>query len=120
MAVNLGDDADTTGAIYGHNWQAPSMVTTGRRHLCPLFPRIEQDQSFTTNNQIAMCRAEAEKDGVVIDEAHIYQDHHISGLSDDRPAFNQMLEHIWSGYFPDYLYKKMLPVCLGRDWKLHG
>ena len=42
-------------------------------------PRIEQDQSFTIENQIAMCHELAAKDGVVIDEHHIYQDHHISG-----------------------------------------
>ena len=69
-------------------------------------PRIEQDQSFTIENQIAMCRELAAKDEVVIDEDHIYQDHHISGASDNRPQFEQMLEHIWSGHFPDYLYTK--------------
>ena len=69
-------------------------------------PRIEQDQSFTLENQISMCRELAVKDGVLIDEKHIYQDHHISGASDNRPQFEQMLEHIWSGYFPDYLYTK--------------
>ena len=69
-------------------------------------PRIEQDQSFTLENQISMCRELAVKDGVLIDEKHIYQDHHISGASDHRPQFEQMLEHIWSGHFPDYLYTK--------------
>ena len=69
-------------------------------------PRIAPAQSFTLEHQISMCRELAAKDGVLIDEKHIYQDHHISGASDNRPQFEQMLEHIWSGYFPDYLYTK--------------
>ena len=69
-------------------------------------PRIEQDQSFTLENQISMCRELAVKDGVLIDENHIYQDHHLSGGSSNRPAFERMLENIWAGNFPDYLYAK--------------
>ena len=69
-------------------------------------PRIEQDQSFTLENQISMCRELAVKDGVLIDENHIYQDHHLSGGSSNRPAFERMLENIWAGNFPDCLYAK--------------
>ena len=83
-------------------------------------PRIEPDQSFTLENQISMCRELAVKDGVLIDEKHIYQDHHISGASDNRPQFEQMLEHIWLGHFPDICTLKMLPACPERGWKLLG
>ena len=74
-------------------------------HLVKMFvrysPKIEPDQSYTLENQVAMCRELAAKDGVLIDEKHIYQDHHISGVSDNRPQFEQILENIWSGHFPD-------------------
>ena len=69
-------------------------------------PRIEQDRSYTIDNQISMCRELAAKDGVVIDEDHIYRDHAISGASDNRPQFERMLEKIWAGDFPDFLYSK--------------
>ena len=49
-------------------------------------PRIEQDQSFTLENQISMCRELAVKDGVLIDENHIYQDHKMLTLEKKFPS----------------------------------
>ena len=83
-------------------------------------PRIEQDQSFTLENQISMCRELAVKDGVLIDENHIYQDHHLSGGSSNRPAFERMLENIWAGNFPDIYTPKMLLASPDRPMKRVG
>mgnify|MGYP000265258816 CR=1 FL=1 len=47
-------------------------------------PRVKSE-NYTLENQIAMCRERAKQDNVQIDENHIYQDHHISGATTDRP-----------------------------------
>ena len=54
-------------------------------------PRIEQDQSFTLENQISMCRELAAKDGVLIDENHVCQAPHVSGGSSN----NRLLKGCW-------------------------
>ena len=68
-------------------------------------PRVKAE-NYTLENQIAMCREMAKKDGVQVDENHIYQDHHISGGTTNRPGFEKMLENIWTGNFPQIWYVK--------------
>ena len=46
-----------------------------------------------------MCREMAKKYGVQVDENHIYQDHHISGATTNRPEFEKMLENIRYSYY---------------------
>ena len=63
-------------------------------------PRVKAE-NYTLENQIAMCREMAKKDGIQVDENHIYQDHHISGATTNRPNFEKMLENIQSIYMPN-------------------
>ena len=68
-------------------------------------PRVKSE-NYTLENQIAMCREMARKDGVQVDGNHIYQDYHASGGTTNRPGFEKMLENIWAGNFPHILYAK--------------
>ena len=68
-------------------------------------PRVKAS-NYTLENQIAMCREMARKDGIQVDGNHIYQDYHASGGTTNRPGFEKMLENIWAGNFPHILYAK--------------
>ena len=69
-------------------------------------PGRDRDQTSTIEAQVAMCREKAGRDGVAIDDAHIYVDRGISGASVARAGFQAMLAAIEAGNFPEILYAK--------------
>ena len=69
-------------------------------------PGRDRDQTSTIEAQVAMCREKAGRDGVAIDDAHIYVDRGISGASVARAGFQAMLAAIEAGNFPEVLYAK--------------
>ena len=69
-------------------------------------PGRDRDQTSTIEAQVAMCREKAQREGVVIDDTHIYVDRGISGASVARAGFQTMLTAIEAGDFPEILYAK--------------
>lgn len=87
-------------------------------------PGEDREKTSTTANQVAMCREYAERKGWEVLEPHIYTDELISGGSDERPAFQSMLEAIEKGSFPNILVCKdtsrfarnELQAGIHKDW----
>ena len=69
-------------------------------------PGRDRDQTSTIEAQVAMCREKALREGIVIDDAHIYVDRGVSGRTIQREGFQAMLAAIESGDFPETLYAK--------------
>ena len=69
-------------------------------------PSRDRDQTSTIEAQVAMCREKAQREGIVIDDVHIYVDRGISGRTIQRASFQAMLAAIESGDFPEILYAK--------------
>ena len=53
-----------------------------------------------------MCRDLADTNGWYVDDNHIYIDRSKTGSTIHRPAFQQMLSNMESGYFPNVLITK--------------
>jgi DNA invertase Pin-like site-specific DNA recombinase len=66
----------------------------------------DRDQTSTIDAQVAMCREKAQREGIVIDDTHIYVDRGISGPTIQRAGFQGMLAAIESGDFSEILYAK--------------
>ena len=69
-------------------------------------PGRDRDQTSTIEAQVAMCREKAQREGVAIDDAHIYVDRGVSGRTIQREGFQGMLAAIKAGDFPKFLYAK--------------
>ena len=69
-------------------------------------PGRDRDQTSTIEAQVAMCREKAQREGIAIDDAHIYVDRGVSGRTIQRAGFQAMLAAIESGDFPEILYAK--------------
>ena len=48
-----------------------------------------------------MCREKAQREGIVIDDAHIYVDRGVSGRTIQREGFQAMLAAIKAGNIPE-------------------
>lgn len=69
-------------------------------------PGRDRDQTSTIEAQVAMCREKAQREGIAIDDSHIYVDRGISGRTIQREGFQAMLAAIKAGDFPEILYAK--------------
>ena len=69
-------------------------------------PGRDRDQTSTVEAQVAMCREKAQREGIAIDDVHIYVDQGISGRTIQRDGFQAMLTAIETGDFPEILYAK--------------
>ena len=64
-------------------------------------PGRDRDQTSTIEAQVAMCREKAQREGIVIDDAHIYVDRRVSGRTTQREGFQAMLAAIKAGNIPE-------------------
>ena len=64
-------------------------------------PGRDRDQTSTIEAQIAMCREKAQREGIVIDDTHIYVDRRVSGRTIQREGFQAMLAAIKAGNIPE-------------------
>ena len=64
-------------------------------------PGRDRDQTSTIEAQIAMCREKAQREGVAIDDAHIYVDRGVSDHTIQREGFQAMLAAIKAGNIPE-------------------
>lgn len=71
--------------------QASVVVGIYARYSC------EKQDDTSLDDQIRRCREEALRQGLIVDEQHIYTDAAISGLDDDRPGYRQMMSAWASG-----------------------
>ena len=74
-------------------------------------PGRDRDQTSTIEAQVAMCREKAGRDGVAIDDAHIYVDRGVSGRTIQREGFQGMLAAIKAGDFPNFCMPKTTSSC---------
>ncbi|MES5985985.1 recombinase family protein, partial [Cutibacterium acnes] len=63
----------------------------------PVQASVEKQDDTSLDDQIRRCREEALRQGLIVDEQHIYTDAAISGLDDDRPGYRQMMSAWASG-----------------------
>ena len=64
-------------------------------------PGRDRDQTSTIEAQVAMCREKAQREGIIIDDAHIYVDRGVSGGTIQRDGFQAMLATIEAGNIPE-------------------
>ena len=69
-------------------------------------PGRDRDQTSTIEAQVSMYREKAQREGIVIDDTHIYVDRDISGRTIQRKGFQAMLVAIESGDFSEILHAK--------------
>ncbi|MFO0364935.1 MAG: recombinase family protein, partial [Acidobacteriota bacterium] len=61
---------------------------------CAAYARFSSDRQSTASidDQLRMCRDYAERQGWVVNEAHVYRDEALSGAGIDRPGLTKLLE----------------------------
>ncbi|MAE18385.1 hypothetical protein CMK12_05510 [Candidatus Poribacteria bacterium] len=69
-------------------------------------PGNDPEKTSTIEAQIQMCRDLADTNGWYVDDNHTYLDRSKTGATIHRPAFQQMLSNMESGYFPNVLITK--------------
>ena len=64
-------------------------------------PGRDRDQTSTIEAQVAIYREKAQREGIEIDDAHVYVDRKISGRTIQREGFQAMLAAIKAGNIPE-------------------